>query len=99
MLEKDKLHWFIIWLQSWAQVDVERTNPETLEQAYVAAERLADTQCKSYTDTFKSVKKSDHGGKKEERRETRNESSYQKPTERKSIFRKDYTGPPRQASC
>ncbi|KAF3791709.1 hypothetical protein EJ110_NYTH13718 [Nymphaea thermarum] len=60
MIEKDKLHWFIIGLQSWAQADVERSNPETLEQAYVAAECLADTQCKSYTDTFRSTNESDH---------------------------------------
>uniref|UniRef100_A0A5K0WII9 Ty3 transposon capsid-like protein domain-containing protein n=1 Tax=Nymphaea colorata TaxID=210225 RepID=A0A5K0WII9_9MAGN len=31
MPEKDKLHWFIIGLQFWAQADVERSNPETLE--------------------------------------------------------------------
>uniref|UniRef100_A0A5K1DDF7 Uncharacterized protein n=1 Tax=Nymphaea colorata TaxID=210225 RepID=A0A5K1DDF7_9MAGN len=66
MPEKDKFHLFIIGLQSWAQADVERSNPETLEQAYVEAERLVDTQRKSYTDTFKSMKKFDHGGKKEE---------------------------------
>uniref|UniRef100_A0A5K0XHY9 Uncharacterized protein n=1 Tax=Nymphaea colorata TaxID=210225 RepID=A0A5K0XHY9_9MAGN len=74
MPEKDKLHWFIIGLQSWVQADVEISNPETLEQAYVAAERLADTQRRSYIDTFKSTKESDHGGKKEERRDNRNES-------------------------
>ncbi|KAF3785235.1 hypothetical protein EJ110_NYTH28425 [Nymphaea thermarum] len=62
MPEKDKLHWFIIGLRSWAQADVERLNPETLEQAHVAIEHLSDTQLKSYTDTFKSTKKSDHGG-------------------------------------
>uniref|UniRef100_A0A5K0WI92 Ty3 transposon capsid-like protein domain-containing protein n=1 Tax=Nymphaea colorata TaxID=210225 RepID=A0A5K0WI92_9MAGN len=66
MPEKDKLHWFIIGLQSWAQADVERSNPKTLEQAYVATERLADTQRKSYTDTFKSTKQSDHDCKREE---------------------------------
>ncbi|KAF3772442.1 hypothetical protein EJ110_NYTH57923, partial [Nymphaea thermarum] len=44
MPEKDKLNWFIIGLQPWAQADVERSDPQTLEQAYVAAERLADTQ-------------------------------------------------------
>nr|VVW57182.1 unnamed protein product [Nymphaea colorata] len=99
MLEKDKLHWFIIELQSWAQADVERSNRKTLEQAYVAAERLADTQRKSYTDTFKSTKKSDHDGKREERRDSRNESSSQKPVERKLFFRKDYTGPPREVTC
>ncbi|KAF3785779.1 hypothetical protein EJ110_NYTH27078 [Nymphaea thermarum] len=38
---------------SWAQSEVERSNPETLEDAYVVAERLADTQRKSYTNTFK----------------------------------------------
>ncbi|KAF3779878.1 hypothetical protein EJ110_NYTH40500 [Nymphaea thermarum] len=100
MPEKDKLHWFIIGLQSWAQTDVERSNPETLEQAYVAAERLADTQRKSYTDTFKATKKSDHGGKRDDRRDhNRNEQVSQKPTERKTFFRKDYTGPPRDVNC
>uniref|UniRef100_A0A5K0VLI5 Ty3 transposon capsid-like protein domain-containing protein n=1 Tax=Nymphaea colorata TaxID=210225 RepID=A0A5K0VLI5_9MAGN len=69
MPEKDKLHWFIIGLQSWAQTDVERSNPETLEQAYVTAERLADTQHKSYIDTFKAMKKSDHGGKRDDQRD------------------------------
>uniref|UniRef100_A0A5K0ZIP7 Retrotransposon gag domain-containing protein n=1 Tax=Nymphaea colorata TaxID=210225 RepID=A0A5K0ZIP7_9MAGN len=100
MPEKDKLHWFIIGLQSWAQTDVERSNPETLEQAYVAAERLADTQRKSYTDTFKAVKKSNHGGTRDDRRDhNKNESVFQKPTERKTFFRKDYTGPPREVTC
>ncbi|KAF3774499.1 hypothetical protein EJ110_NYTH52613 [Nymphaea thermarum] len=100
MPEKDKLHWFIIGLRSWAQADVERSNPETLEQAYVAAERLADTQRKSYTDTFKAAKKSDHDGKRDDRRDhNRNEAVSQKPTERKTFFRKNYTGPPREVTC
>ncbi|KAF3784921.1 hypothetical protein EJ110_NYTH29203 [Nymphaea thermarum] len=86
-------------LQSWAQADVERSNPETLEQAYVAAERLADTQHRSYIDTFRSTKESDHDGKREERRDNRNESSPQKPVERKPFFRKDYNGPPREVTC
>ncbi|KAF3775347.1 hypothetical protein EJ110_NYTH50681 [Nymphaea thermarum] len=100
MPEKDKFHWFIIGLQSWAQTDVKRSNPETLEQAYVAAERLADTQRKTYTDTFKATKKSDHGGKRDDRRDhNRNEQVFQKPTERKTFFRKDYTGLPRDPTC
>ncbi|KAF3777979.1 hypothetical protein EJ110_NYTH44642 [Nymphaea thermarum] len=99
MPEKDKIHWFIIGLQSWAQPDVERSNLETLEQAYVVAERLADTQRKSYTDTFKAGKKSNHCGKKDDRRDhNRTESVSQKPTER-TFFRKDYTVPPREVTC
>ncbi|KAF3783000.1 hypothetical protein EJ110_NYTH18306 [Nymphaea thermarum] len=47
------------------QADVERSDSKTLEQAYVAAERLADTQRKSYTETFKSTRESDHNGKEE----------------------------------
>nr|VVV75273.1 unnamed protein product [Nymphaea colorata] len=99
MPKKDKLHWFIIGFQSWAQADVERSNLETLEHAYVAAERLADTQRRSYTDTFKSTKKSDHDGKREERGDNRNESSPHKPAERKPFFRKDYNGPSREVTC
>uniref|UniRef100_A0A5K1DQJ1 Ty3 transposon capsid-like protein domain-containing protein n=2 Tax=Nymphaea colorata TaxID=210225 RepID=A0A5K1DQJ1_9MAGN len=99
MTEKDKLHWFIIGLQSWAQADVERSNPETLEQAYVAAERLADTQRTSCTDTFRSMKDSDHSGKREERCDNRNESSTQKPVERKPFFHRDNNGPPREVNC
>ncbi|KAF3778629.1 hypothetical protein EJ110_NYTH43078 [Nymphaea thermarum] len=100
MPEKDKLHSFIIGLQSWAQTDVERSNPETLEQAYVAAERLADTQRKSYTDTFKATKKSDHDDKRDDWLDhNRNEQVFQKPTERKTFFRKDYTEPPRDPTC
>nr|VVW91769.1 unnamed protein product [Nymphaea colorata] len=95
MPEKDKLNWFIIGLQSWAQADVERSNLESLEQAYVAA----DTQRRSYIDTFKSTKESDHDGKREERRDNRSESSPQKPTNRKPLFRKDNNGPPREATC
>uniref|UniRef100_A0A5K0XIK4 Retrotransposon gag domain-containing protein n=1 Tax=Nymphaea colorata TaxID=210225 RepID=A0A5K0XIK4_9MAGN len=95
MPEKDKLHRFIIGLQSWAQADKEGSNLETLEQAYVAAKRFADTQRKSYTNTFKSTKKSDHGEKREEQRDNINESSSQKRVERKPFFCKDYTGLPR----
>ncbi|KAF3783021.1 hypothetical protein EJ110_NYTH18382 [Nymphaea thermarum] len=47
-------------LQPWAQADMERSNPKTLKQAYVAAERLADTQRISYTETFKSTREFDH---------------------------------------
>ncbi|KAF3793261.1 hypothetical protein EJ110_NYTH10052 [Nymphaea thermarum] len=67
MLEQDKLNWFILRLQLWAQSEVEMSNPETLEDASVVAERLADTQRKSYTITFKPAKKPGHGGKKEDR--------------------------------
>ncbi|KAF3771842.1 hypothetical protein EJ110_NYTH58893 [Nymphaea thermarum] len=97
MPEKDKLNWFIIGLQPWAQADVERSDPQTLEQAYVAAERLADTQHKSYTETFKPTRESDHNGK-EERRD-RNESSVQRPSGGRPFFRKDYGGPPREVDC
>ncbi|KAF3793446.1 hypothetical protein EJ110_NYTH03566 [Nymphaea thermarum] len=65
-------------LQPWAQVDVERSDPKTLEQAYVAAERLADTQRRSYTEIFKPTRESDHSGK-EERRD-RDGSSAQRQT-------------------
>ncbi|KAF3777201.1 hypothetical protein EJ110_NYTH46337 [Nymphaea thermarum] len=51
----------------WAQSEVKRGNPEILEDAYVTTERLVDTQRKSYTNTFKPLKKPDHGGKKEDR--------------------------------
>uniref|UniRef100_A0A5K0XD87 Retrotransposon gag domain-containing protein n=1 Tax=Nymphaea colorata TaxID=210225 RepID=A0A5K0XD87_9MAGN len=94
MPEKDKLHWFIIRLQSWAQADVERSNPETLNQAYVAAERFADTQHRSYTYTLKFTKKSDHDSKREEQRDNKSESSSQNPAERKPFLRKDYNGLP-----
>uniref|UniRef100_A0A5K0Z6W4 Retrotransposon gag domain-containing protein n=1 Tax=Nymphaea colorata TaxID=210225 RepID=A0A5K0Z6W4_9MAGN len=99
MPEKDKLNWFIIGLQSWAQANMERSNPESLEQAYVAAERLADTQHRSYIDTFKSTKESDHDGKRDERRDNRSESSPHKATDRKPLFRKDNNGPPRKVTC
>nr|VVW53372.1 unnamed protein product [Nymphaea colorata] len=88
MPKKNKLNWFIIGLQSWAQADVERSNPQILEQTYVAAERLADTQRRSYIDTFKSTKESDHDGKREERRDNKSESSPQKSSNRKPLFRK-----------
>ncbi|KAF3792450.1 hypothetical protein EJ110_NYTH11550 [Nymphaea thermarum] len=97
MPEKDKLNWFIIGLHPWAQADVERSDPKTLEQAYVAAERLADTQRKSYTETFKPTRESDHNGK-EERRD-RNESSVQRPSGGRPFFRRDYSGPPREVDC
>ncbi|KAF3778087.1 hypothetical protein EJ110_NYTH44265 [Nymphaea thermarum] len=97
MPEKDKLNWFIIGLRSWAQADVERSDPKTLEQAYVVAERLADTQRKSYTETFKSTRESDHNGK-EERRE-RSGSSFQRQTGGRQFFRKDYSGPLREVTC
>ncbi|KAF3793066.1 hypothetical protein EJ110_NYTH02464 [Nymphaea thermarum] len=97
MSKKDKLNWFIIGLQSWAQADVERSDPKTLEQAYVAAERLADTQRKSYTETFKSRRESDHNGK-EERRD-RSGSSVQRPTEGRQFFCRGYSGPPREVTC
>ncbi|KAF3775202.1 hypothetical protein EJ110_NYTH50309 [Nymphaea thermarum] len=41
MQKQDKLDWFILGLQSWAQSEVERSNPETLEDAYVVAELSA----------------------------------------------------------
>ncbi|KAF3781462.1 hypothetical protein EJ110_NYTH37059 [Nymphaea thermarum] len=97
MPEKDKLNWFIIGLQPWAQADVERSDPKTLEQAYVATERLADTQRKSYTETFKSTRESDHNG--EEERRDRNGSSVQRPTGGRPLFRRDYSGPPREVTC
>ncbi|KAF3787938.1 hypothetical protein EJ110_NYTH21957 [Nymphaea thermarum] len=97
MPEKDKLNWFIIGLQPWAQADVERSDPKTLEQAYVAAERLADTQRRSYTETFKSTRESDHNGK-EERRD-RDVSSAQRQTGGRPFFRRDYSGPPREVHC
>ncbi|KAF3780593.1 hypothetical protein EJ110_NYTH38817 [Nymphaea thermarum] len=97
MPEKDKLNWFIIGLQPWAQADVERSDPQTLEQAYVAAERLADTQRKSYTKTFKSTWESDHNDKEERRH--RNESSVQRPSGGRPFFRRDYSGPPREVDC
>uniref|UniRef100_A0A5K1AML1 Retrotransposon gag domain-containing protein n=1 Tax=Nymphaea colorata TaxID=210225 RepID=A0A5K1AML1_9MAGN len=68
MQEQDKLNWFILGLQSWAKSEVERSNLETLEDAYVVAERLADTQRKNYTNAFKPSKKPDHEGKKEDLR-------------------------------
>ncbi|KAF3777674.1 hypothetical protein EJ110_NYTH45308 [Nymphaea thermarum] len=97
MPEKDKLNWFIIGLQPWAQADVERSDSKTLEQAYVAAERLADTQRRSYTETFKSTRESDHSGK-EERRD-RDGSSAQRQTGGRQFFRRDYSGPPREVPC
>ncbi|KAF3785838.1 hypothetical protein EJ110_NYTH26888 [Nymphaea thermarum] len=97
MPENDKLNWFIIRLQSWAQADVKRLDPKTLEQAYVAAEHLADTQRKSYTETFKSTRESDRNGK-EERRD-RSGSSFQRQTGGRQFFRRDYSGPPREVSC
>ncbi|KAF3781173.1 hypothetical protein EJ110_NYTH34457 [Nymphaea thermarum] len=97
MPKKDKLNWFITGLQSWAQADVERSDPKTLEQAYVAVERLADTQRKSYTETFKSTRKSDHNGK-EERRD-RSGSSFQRQNGGRQFFRRDYSGPPKEVIC
>ncbi|KAF3778942.1 hypothetical protein EJ110_NYTH42526 [Nymphaea thermarum] len=97
MPEKDKLNWFIIGLQPWAQADVERSDPKTLEQAYVAAERLADTQRRSYTEIFKPTRESDHSGK-EERRD-RDGSSAQRQTGGRQFFRRDYSGPPREPFC
>uniref|UniRef100_A0A5K1DG26 Uncharacterized protein n=1 Tax=Nymphaea colorata TaxID=210225 RepID=A0A5K1DG26_9MAGN len=66
MQEQDKLNLFILGLQPWAQSEVERCNLESLEDAYVTAERLTDTQRKSYTNTFKLLTKPDYRGKKEE---------------------------------
>ncbi|KAF3794876.1 hypothetical protein EJ110_NYTH06453 [Nymphaea thermarum] len=97
MPENDKLNWFIIGLQPWAQADVERSDPKTLEQAYVAAERLADTQRRSYTEIFKPTRESDHSGK-EERRD-RDGSSARRQTGGRQFFRRDYSGPPREPFC
>nr|VVW92636.1 unnamed protein product [Nymphaea colorata] len=97
MPEKDKLNWFIIGLQSWAQADVERSDPKTLEQAYVAAERLADTQRKSYTETFKPMRESDHNGKEQQR--DGSGSSFQRQTGGRQFFRREYNGPPREVTC
>ncbi|KAF3779114.1 hypothetical protein EJ110_NYTH33679 [Nymphaea thermarum] len=99
MQEQDKLNWFILGLQSWAQSDVERSNPETLEDAYVVAERLADTQRKSYTNAFKPSKKPDHGGKKDDQRERKDEPSTQRQAERRTFFRKNDNSQNRVTKC
>ena len=66
MPEDDMLNWFIVGLQLWAQSEVEMSNPCILEDAYVAAERLVDTQHKPFTPSTKVGKKLDHRGKKDE---------------------------------
>ncbi|KAF3774244.1 hypothetical protein EJ110_NYTH53566 [Nymphaea thermarum] len=99
MQEQDKLNWFILGLQSWAQSEVERSNPGTLEDAYVVAERLADTQRKSYTNAFKPSKKPDHGGKKDDRREQKDEPSTQHQAERRTFFRKSDNSQNRVTKC
>ncbi|KAF3783748.1 hypothetical protein EJ110_NYTH31420 [Nymphaea thermarum] len=86
-------------LQSWAQSEVLRSNPETLEDAYVVAERLADTQRKSYTNTFKPSNKPDHGGKKDDRRERKDEPSTQRQVERRAFFRKNDNSQNRVLKC
>nr|VVW57207.1 unnamed protein product [Nymphaea colorata] len=68
---------------------MDRSNPETLEDAYVVAECLVDTQRKSYTNTFRPSKKPDHGGKKEDRRKRKDESSTQHQVEKRTFFRKN----------
>ncbi|KAF3774330.1 hypothetical protein EJ110_NYTH51979 [Nymphaea thermarum] len=80
-----------------AHADVERSDPKTLEQTYVAVERLADTQRKSYTETFKSTRESDHNGK--EKRRDRSRSSVERQTGGRQFFRRDYSGPPREVTC
>uniref|UniRef100_A0A5K0WPN1 Retrotransposon gag domain-containing protein n=1 Tax=Nymphaea colorata TaxID=210225 RepID=A0A5K0WPN1_9MAGN len=99
MQEQDKLNWFILGFQPWAQSKVERCNPETLEDAYVVAERVVDTQHKSYTNTFKPLKKPDHGGKKKDRRERKDESSTQHQVEKRSFFRKNDNSENRVLKC
>ncbi|KAF3771604.1 hypothetical protein EJ110_NYTH60042 [Nymphaea thermarum] len=99
MQEQDKLNWFILGLQSWAQSEVERSNPGTLEDAYVVAERLADTQRKSYTNAFKPSKKPDHGGKKDDRRERKDEPSTQHQAERRTFFHKSDNSQNRVTKC
>jgi hypothetical protein len=68
MSDENRLNWFIVGLQPWAQSEVERSNPETLEEAYMTTERLVDTPRKTFTPSTKARKKSDHRGKKEDRR-------------------------------
>ncbi|KAF3771576.1 hypothetical protein EJ110_NYTH60137 [Nymphaea thermarum] len=99
MQEQDKLNWFILGLQSWAQSEVERSNPGTLEDAYVVAECLADTQRKSYTNAFKPSKKPDHGGKKDDRRERKDEPSTQHQAERRTFFCKSDNSQNRVTKC
>uniref|UniRef100_A0A5K1EEG4 Retrotransposon gag domain-containing protein n=1 Tax=Nymphaea colorata TaxID=210225 RepID=A0A5K1EEG4_9MAGN len=99
MQEQDKLNWFILGLQSLAQSEVERSNPETLEDAYVVAERLADTQRKSYTNTFRPSKKPDHERKKKDRRERKDESSTQHQVERRTFFHKNDNSHNRVLKC
>ncbi|KAF3782308.1 LINE-1 retrotransposable element ORF2 protein [Nymphaea thermarum] len=96
MQEQDKLNWFILGLQSLAQSEEERSNPETLEDAYVVAERLTDTQHKSYTNAFKPSKKPDHGGNKDDRRERRDEPSTQRQV---TFFRKNDNSQNRVVKC
>ncbi|KAF3781161.1 hypothetical protein EJ110_NYTH37170 [Nymphaea thermarum] len=99
MQEQDKLNWFILGLQSWAQSEVKMSNPKTLEDAYVVAERLTYTQRKSYTNAFKPSKKPDHGGKEEDQREQRDEPSTQRQVERMTFFRKNDNSQNRVLKC
>uniref|UniRef100_A0A5K1BG64 Retrotransposon gag domain-containing protein n=1 Tax=Nymphaea colorata TaxID=210225 RepID=A0A5K1BG64_9MAGN len=99
MQEQDKLNWFILGLQSLVQSEVGRSIPETLEDAYVVAERLVDTQCKSYTNAFKPSKKPDHGGKKEDRRERKDEPSTQRQVKRRTFFRRNDNSQIRVLKC
>ncbi|KAF3791821.1 hypothetical protein EJ110_NYTH12711 [Nymphaea thermarum] len=84
---------------SWAQSEVERSNPETLEDAYVVAERLVDTQRKSYTNAFKPSKKPDHGGKKDDQMERKDEPSTQHQAERRTFFRRNDNSQNRVTKC
>ncbi|KAF3776081.1 hypothetical protein EJ110_NYTH49117 [Nymphaea thermarum] len=95
MQKQDKQNWFILGLQSWAQSKVEKT----LEDAYVVAKHLADTQRKNYTNAFKPAKKPEHGRKKEDQRERKDGSSTQHQVEKRTFFRKNDNSQDRMLKC